>query len=89
MSQAKNTGIARKLLNGMGEGKEPAVIASLFARSEPGVAGHGRRMGQRDGAMALSGRRGDHVDRRSGHAFASCPRMEKGQYVSLTCKLHC
>src|SRR6266436_9822375 len=51
--------------------------------SEPGIAWHGRRMGQRHGAMAVSGRRGDHVSGRSGHAFAAGARMEKGQYLSF------
>src|SRR5258707_593590 len=51
--------------------------------SEPGIAWHGRRMGQRHGAMAVSGRGGDHVGGRSGHAFAAGARMEKGQYLSF------
>ncbi len=51
--------------------------------SEPGIAWHGGGMGQRHGAMAVSGRRGDHVSGRSGHAFAAGARMEKGQYLSF------
>src|SRR5712671_6952615 len=56
--------------------------------SEPGIAWHGRRMGQRHGAMAVSGRRGDHVGGRSGHAFAAGARLEKGQYLSFARQLH-
>jgi DNA-binding transcriptional LysR family regulator len=56
--------------------------------SEPRLAWHGRGMGQWHGAVAVSGKRGDCVNSRSGHAFAARSCLEKGQYVSFAQALH-
>src|ERR1041385_688604 len=56
--------------------------------SEPGIAWHGRRLGQRHGARAVSRRRRDPVYRRPEHAVAAGPGLEKRQYLSVTRKFH-
>src|SRR5580693_7697627 len=55
--------------------------------SEFGIAWHGRRMGQRHGAWAVSGRGGGPVDLRSEYALATRPGLEERQYLPVACKL--
>ena len=59
------------------EGLNESTILSLVS--------HGMGVGWVNGTArwAVSGRRGDHVGGRSGHAFAAGARMEKGQYLSF------
>jgi ketosteroid isomerase-like protein len=59
MSQETILGIARELLTGLGEGKEPAVIASLFGEDTvfeiPGDAGALPWIGRKTGREAVAG----------------------------------
>src|SRR5580658_2856241 len=56
--------------------------------SEPRVARYGCQVGQRYGAMVVSGRRGDHVGGRFGYALAAGLGLEKGQYLPVACRFH-
>src|SRR6516164_7237820 len=57
------------------EGLNEATILSLVS--------HGMGVGWVNGAVAVSGKRGDRVGRRSGHAFAAGARLEKRQHLPL------
>jgi uncharacterized protein len=58
MSQKTNLGVAHQLLTGLGEGKEPAVIASLFSEATvfeiPGDAGALPWIGRKTGREAVA-----------------------------------
>jgi hypothetical protein len=59
MSQERNIGIASRLLAGLGEGKEPGVIAALFGEDVvfeiPGDAGVLPWIGRKTGREAVAG----------------------------------